>query len=244
VDRAIQGAADATALPGRLSHPRAERDVVLAAVEGRLHGARTFKRDVRRERDRLQKVYVAERKSWSKPQREANRAQVKALDRVLNDPRALANAPAVFRAAAHYKQVGGKIERELVKRGRAGSVAGAGGEGPAVRGGAHGRAARSEAAGAGAHGGEARAGARGRGGGEGRGRDGAQAGREGEGGARQARGRAVVAAREPHEGRRGDGDAAGAREARAGDRGADHGAAGAACGGGEVEAGSPRAGGV
>jgi hypothetical protein len=141
VDRAVQRTADATALPGRLSHPRAERDVVLAAVEGRLHGPRTFKRDVRRERDRLQKVYVAERKSWSKPQREANRAQVKALDRVLSDPRALANSEAVFRAAAHYKQVGGKIERRTDRRGRARSGAGAGGEGPAVRGGAHGRAA-------------------------------------------------------------------------------------------------------
>jgi hypothetical protein len=117
VDRSIQQTADSTALPGRLSHPRAERDVVLAAVEGRLHGPRTFKRDVRRERDRLQKVYVAERKSWSRPQREANRAQVKALDRVLGDPRALANSEAVFRAAAHYKQVGGKIERELVGAG-------------------------------------------------------------------------------------------------------------------------------
>jgi hypothetical protein len=114
VDRAIQRTADATALPGRLSHPRAERDVVLAAVEGRLHGPRTFKRDVRRERDRLQKVYVAERKSWSKPQRDANRAQVKALDRVLSDPKALANSEAVFRAAADYKQVGGKIERQLI----------------------------------------------------------------------------------------------------------------------------------
>jgi hypothetical protein len=117
VDRAIQGTADATALPGRLSHPRAEREMVLAAVEGRLHGPRTFKRDVRRERDRLQRVYVAERKSWSKATRDANRAQVKALDRVLSDPKALANAPAVFRAAAHYKQVGGKIERELVGAG-------------------------------------------------------------------------------------------------------------------------------
>lgn len=113
-DRALQRSAEASALPTRLGRARVERDVVLAAVEGRLHGPKTFARDVKAERDRLQKVYVAERKDWSAATRNANRAQVKALDRVLGDPKALANAHEVFRAAEDYKAHAGTIERDLI----------------------------------------------------------------------------------------------------------------------------------
>ena len=113
-DRGTQRAAEGTALPGRLGRGRPEADVVLAAVEGRLHGPATFKRDVTRERDRLQRVYVEERATMGAAARQANREQVKALDRVLGDSKALANADEVFRAARDYKAQGGQVQKELI----------------------------------------------------------------------------------------------------------------------------------
>lgn len=112
VDRARSQGAEASALPG--VRGRAERDVVLAAVEGRLHGPATFHADLTRERARLQAVYVAERQGMSASGRRANRQQVKALDRVLSDPKALGNAHEVFRAADAYNVHAGAIERELI----------------------------------------------------------------------------------------------------------------------------------
>lgn len=115
VDRARSTSAEASALPG--VRGRAERHVVLAAVEGRLRGPKTFREDLLRERSRLQDVYVAERTQMSASARRANRAQVRALDRTLNDPKAMGNAAEVFRAADDYNSVAGPVERALIEKG-------------------------------------------------------------------------------------------------------------------------------
>lgn len=115
VDRARSRGLEASSLPGARGH--AERHVVLAAVEGRLRGPKTFVQDVAKERERLQAVYVAERAGMSAPARRANREQVKALDRVLADPKARASAGEVFRAADEYNAHANSIERELIHQG-------------------------------------------------------------------------------------------------------------------------------
>lgn len=121
VDRARSRAAETSALPG--VRGRAERHVVLAAVEGRLRGPKTFRVDVTRERDRLQRVYDEDRarpkpdRQLSASARRANREQVRALDRVLRDPKAIANAHEVFRAADEYNRAAGPLERGLIRSG-------------------------------------------------------------------------------------------------------------------------------
>ncbi len=70
-----------------------------------------------KERARLQQTYLGERGSLSAGARQANRAQVRALDRVLGDPKALANAPEVFRAADEHNAVAGRLEGELIDKG-------------------------------------------------------------------------------------------------------------------------------
>ncbi len=118
IDRSRAAAAESSSLPVRKGRP--ERDVVLAAVEGRLRGPATFREDLLRERTRLDDVFQADRarpkeqREMTAPVRQANREQVKALDRVLNDPRALANAPEVFRAADEYAAHAKKIEDDLI----------------------------------------------------------------------------------------------------------------------------------
>lgn len=120
-DRARSRAAETSALPGVRGRP--ERHVVLAAVEGRLRGPKTFRVDVTRERDRLQQVYLEDRarpkidRQLSASARRANREQVRALDRVLSDPKAIANAGEVFRAADEYNRAAGPIEQGLIKKG-------------------------------------------------------------------------------------------------------------------------------
>jgi hypothetical protein len=121
VDRSRSRGLEASSLPG--VRGRAERDVVLAAVEGRLRGPATFREDLTRERDRLQQVYLKDRarpkdkRKLSASARQANREQVRALDRVLGDPKALANAGEVFRAADEYNKHAGKIEEDLIAKG-------------------------------------------------------------------------------------------------------------------------------
>lgn len=126
VDQALTSTA-AKGGAGRLT-PRAERDVVAAAAEGRLvveKGGRLvepsspseFKAALTRERDRLQRVYRDERKSMSRKTRLANREQVKALDRVIGDPKALANYAEVFRSADEFAAASTGLERQLIARG-------------------------------------------------------------------------------------------------------------------------------
>lgn len=83
--------------PGGKRVGKVERELVFAATERRLRGPATFKEDLLHERARLQKVYVEGR--LAPDARQANRAQARAFDRALNDPRVLANAEEVFRAA-------------------------------------------------------------------------------------------------------------------------------------------------
>jgi hypothetical protein len=117
-DRARSQAAEATGARGR-----PERDVVLAAVEGRLRGPQTFREDLLRERSRLQSVYDEDQarpidgRRLSASARKANRMQVRALDRTLRDPAAMANKHEVFRAADDYNRAAGAIERDLIDKG-------------------------------------------------------------------------------------------------------------------------------
>lgn len=120
VDRGRSRAAEATSLPG--VRGRAERDVVMAAVEGRLRGPESYVADLKRERARLQRVYLEDRarpkdqRQLTAGARRANREQVRALDRALNDPKAMRNAAEVFRAADDYKRAADAIEGDLVKK--------------------------------------------------------------------------------------------------------------------------------
>lgn len=128
VDQALTSTAAAAAdRPGKLT-PRAERDVVAAAAEGRLVVERNgrlaepsspeeFRAALTRERDRLQDVYRDERRSMSRRARLGNREQVKSLDRVIGDRKALANYAEVFRAADDYRAAADDLERQLIARG-------------------------------------------------------------------------------------------------------------------------------
>jgi hypothetical protein len=106
------GAAAKSLRPKGKGRGKLEADVVFAAVERRLRGPETFEEDLRSERDRLQRVHTHEK--MSPDAREANRAQVKAIDKVLGDPHALANAHEVFRAADEYTKAANKLEGERV----------------------------------------------------------------------------------------------------------------------------------
>lgn len=110
--------------PSRFGH---DRDVVAAAAEGRLVVEKDgrlvepstpaeFRRALERERDRLQDVYRAERKSMSPRARRGNREQVKALDKAIGDPKTLRRFKEVFAAADEYKGVADRLERDLIAR--------------------------------------------------------------------------------------------------------------------------------
>lgn len=75
-----------------------ERDIVPLVVQRVVRSDKTMKPDLEREAARLDRVF-AEGKFNTRAQKEANRAQVQAIRRVLADPKALANARAVAGSA-------------------------------------------------------------------------------------------------------------------------------------------------
>lgn len=118
IDRGRSRGLENSSLPGRRG--RAERGVTMAAAEGRLRGPKSFVADLKRERDRLQKVYVAERTTMSAATRRDNTAQRRDLDRMLkvvaeNPGKRDLIAREVFRAADEYKAHQDRIEGELIR---------------------------------------------------------------------------------------------------------------------------------
>jgi hypothetical protein len=114
------------AAEGRLTDPERFRGNPVAAAGRRWCGSR-------RERDRLQSAYVAERRDWSPAKRRANRQQVRMLDRALSDPHAIYRVDRIMRAADDYKAASDTARAEADRAEGARSAAGQGGEAADVR---------------------------------------------------------------------------------------------------------------
>ena len=117
LDRAVTAAADAGIRPTG-SRRRPERDIVFAAVEGRV-SPKTWRRDLKRERARLisaraEGVGDAPGKALSRSARLENERQVKAIDRALNDPKF--DPRALFESATQVARESRRIEDAQVER--------------------------------------------------------------------------------------------------------------------------------
>lgn len=99
-----------------LRRPARGEDVVSAVVEGRID-LRSFEPDLKAERARLERAYVGNRAGMSSAARRANREQVRALDKVLKDPKALGNVRGLREAAGRYRDAADRLEGELVRQG-------------------------------------------------------------------------------------------------------------------------------
>jgi hypothetical protein len=103
------------AMPERGGARRApERDVVALAMQGVVRSPRTFKADLQAELQRLASASKAG-DFRSKDQLRANRAQQQTIRAVLKDPKALANAEEVFRAARDLGRRGNELEGRGIK---------------------------------------------------------------------------------------------------------------------------------
>lgn len=101
-------------VPDRFYRP--ERDVVGLVLEQVVRSPETFVKDLRTERQRLENAYT--KNEFSHPgERLANRQNAQLIDRVLNDPRALANAEGVFASARKLAPRFHELEQEAIRRG-------------------------------------------------------------------------------------------------------------------------------
>lgn len=99
---------------------RGERDVVTMVLEGVLRSRKTFQQDLKLERQRVENAYQAHLTGTSRMDKAdvvANRQRAAAIDRVLNDPKALKNADGVFKSAERLAPLFRSLESEAIQRG-------------------------------------------------------------------------------------------------------------------------------
>jgi hypothetical protein len=110
--RKVPGALDRLA-PTRM---RPERNIMQAVVEGRVN-PRELETSLRAERNRLTQAYVAHRDRMTAAQRMANQRQIRDIDRVLANPKALANVAGIERAAGRFKAAADTTEGHAIQLG-------------------------------------------------------------------------------------------------------------------------------
>lgn len=104
------------AMPTRFGKKASEADVVSLAAQRVLRTPETMAEDLVKERARLESAYMTHRLRGTVEGKQ-NRLQVKSIDRVLQDPVAMANTKGVFASAQSYIDAMGKIDNESAARG-------------------------------------------------------------------------------------------------------------------------------